>query len=878
MNPRSPQGPPNTVGLNIYSPVSKGPWIKFLLTPPDLHWRSSTAFGIQRSVNPEIWHAGHVNAILADGPVAIVGAETGGVWLINPVYDAIPQSENFPAQSLSWDWANPDVTTLAAGPEGMTTVYAGGGWLDGANSSLHVISLAGSLGEMTFIGSAEISVPWGMSINQIVVQSSPRRIVLASSDGVWWSAIPTSTMNAGAYRWHKATGGPGSPSGIALGPDGTVVAAETGDGIAGSPTTGFYVGKWSGSKLSFTKSTITGAAPAMTRTSIASSKNQPSVLYAVAADKDDQNLGGVFRSSDGGATFTACQLPEGAGNQGFYNNCVDVHPDNADIVAVGWRTGPFVSTDRGQSWKRSTDEPNGHMHSDVHALTFAETSDGVYLWAGTDGGVCLSTDNGATWDSRYNKHLRNIQYYGPVDQNAMSTFDASRWEPGLHGGATQDNGNLWARSGDEGTRSSIRQFEGGDGNTVMFVTETIVLHRNNTLTRDNGKVEFGNRIRRSNYDPAAHDMDNELGTVVPAEGYPDGMPFPSAAAVVTDPHYKRDGARMLAVVGKGTEVHGYFDSAAPGAFRKLGDVGPGASTPDNPRSITAIASYNGFVVLAGTSDGHVYAVEAASGAVTDEPTSFGGWAGSSVSKLIWPAPTQRYGTLANSVVFTWNPLLSTSPTAKPGVWLLTTGTLTSGATDIEYAALATGGAALFACTDFGVEVSIDDGGTWTDVGSGLPARPHCRDIRLGINAAGKPALFIATYGWGAFIAELPGKPENPLEHVPSLVAKILFGIVADGQGVEIINGHIHVVPPREPARDLAIALAFTVLAQHLSGPGARLTARMGEQMMVIAGIENAAGFGGQLRDAARHMVEQIAEHGLSQPGQSGALERGEQIG
>lgn len=526
------------------------------------------------------------------------------------------------------------------------------------------------------------------------------------------------------------------------------------------------------------------------------------------------------------------------------------------------------------------------MHSDMHALTFAETNAGVYLWAGTDGGVCLSADNGATWDSRYNKHLRNIQYYGSVDQNqnAMSTFDASRWEPGLHGGGTQDNGNLWARSGDEGTRSSIRQFEGGDGNTVMFVTETIVLHRNNRPDPFPGTAEIGNRIRRSDYDPTTHDMDSEIGTAVPAEGYPDGMPFPNAAAVVTDPHYERDGARMLAVVGKGTEVHGYFDTAAPGAFRKLADVGAGTSTPNSPRSITAIASYNGFTVLVGTSDGHIYAVDAASGTVTDQPTSFA-YSTGSVSRLIWPTPANRYGILARrygkivtSAIFTWNPLLSTSPTAKPGVWLLTTGILTSAATDIEYAPLETGGDALFACTDFGVEVSIDDGGTWTDVGYGLPARPRCRDIRLGLNAAGKPALFIATYGWGAFIAELPSKPENPLEHVPSLVAKILFGIVADGQGVEIINGHIHIVPPREPARDLAIALAFTVLAQHMSGPGAQLTARLGEEMMVIAGIESVADFGGRLRDAARHMAEQIAEHGLSQPGQGGALERGEQIG
>jgi hypothetical protein len=77
--------------------------------------------------------------------------------------------------------------------------------------------------------------------------------------------------------------------------------------------------------------------------------------------------------------------------------------------------------------------------------------------------------------------------------------------------------------------------------------------------------EIGNRIRRSNYRPATHDMDNSIGVVVPAEGYPDGLPTPSAACVVRDPRYRRDNVRMLAVFGVGTELHGYFDTADPEA-------------------------------------------------------------------------------------------------------------------------------------------------------------------------------------------------------------------------------------------------------------------------------------------------------------------------
>jgi hypothetical protein len=574
----------------------------------------------------------------------------------------------------------------------------------------------------------------------------------------------------------------------------------------------------------------------MARTSIASSRNHPEVLYAVAAAGDGKQVGAVFRSADGGATFTRCRLPSGTGDQGSYNNCIAVHPDDPAIVAIGWRTGPFISADQGNTWTRSTDEPGGHMHADVHALTYASTADRVDLWGGTDGGVCRSTDGGATWDSRYNKHLRNLQYYGSPDMGAsMATFDASPWEPGLHGGATQDNGNVWARAGQEGIASEVRQFEGGDGNTVLFASGSIVLHRNNTITI-NG-VEVGNRIRRSDYNPATHEMDDVIGTVVPAEGFIDGMPMPNAAARVVDPHYHRDGATMLAVVARGNEVHGYFDGAGGDRFRPLGDVGIGTSDPASPRLVTALASHTGGTVLAGTSDGHIYAIDAATGRVTDQPTGFGGWTGGRVSRLLWPTPAKRFAVLSSAVVVRWDPRLSTSPNARPGVWLLTPGQLTSGATGIEYATLATGGAALFACTDFGVEVSLDDGDTWSDAGARLPARPHCRDLSLGLNAAGRPALYVATYGWGAFLADLPEPRSDGLGHIPAEVAQILIGIIEDGGGVEIVNGHVRIVPPRGPARDLAAALVVTALSQQLSGPAAELTARLAGELRSLAGAE-----------------------------------------
>lgn len=146
----------------------------------------------------------------------------------------------------------------------------------------------------------------------------------------------------------------------------------------------------------------------------------------------------------------------------------------------------------------------------------------------------------------------------------------------------------------------------------------------------------------------------------------------------------------------------------------------------------------------------------------------------------------------------------------------------------------------FACTDFGVEVSIDDGNSWTVVANGLPAHPHCREIALGLSGAGFPALYAATYGWGVFVAELPrcrSGGRGPHEHIPLVVAQLLFGIVADGGGVELVNGTVHVVPPREPARELAVGLLLAALSQRLEGKARTITAGVARD--IVAGSSGA---------------------------------------
>jgi hypothetical protein len=209
----------------------------------------------------------------------------------------------------------------------------------------------------------------------------------------------------------------------------------------------------------------------------------------------------------------------------------------------------------------------------------------------------LSSDLGLSWDSRYNKHLRNLQYYGPVDQLGMSPFDTSRWHAGMHGGATQDNGNLWTRAGDEGIRSAVRQFEGGDGNTVMFVTNTIALHRNNTLTIQPAAAEIGNRIRRSTIGPPRTTWTTRSASSYPPRATPIAcrrqVPCVVRDRAIGATTYgscglrRRDRATRLFRPGRPSGVESWRRRTR---FERRG----------KPGNITAVAALDGYRVLAGT--------------------------------------------------------------------------------------------------------------------------------------------------------------------------------------------------------------------------------------------------------------------------------------
>ena len=139
----------------------------------------------------------------------------------------------------------------------------------------------------------------------------------------------------------------------------------------------------------------------MDRIGIAVAPSDPNVVYVGTGENNPRNSAsygdGVYKSTDGGATWTNVGLP----NSGRIGRIV-IHPSNPDIVFVaaqGYSYGPqkdrglYRTTDGGRTWAHTlfvdaaTTGVDLAMDPATPAIVYASLSNGLYK----------STDGGATW-------------------------------------------------------------------------------------------------------------------------------------------------------------------------------------------------------------------------------------------------------------------------------------------------------------------------------------------------------------------------------------------------------------------------------------------------------------------------------------------------
>ena len=163
-------------------------------------------------------------------------------------------------------------------------------------------------------------------------------------------------------------------------------------------------------------------------------------IYAMV----DATEGGLFVSNDAGATWTRNSSDKRVWDRGWYFEKVVVDPKNADIVYAS-NTSVYRSTDAGKTWTAIKGAPGG---DDYHQL-WIYPDDPQRMVLASDQGAIVSVDGAETWSSWYNQATAQIYHVA-----------ADRRVPYWVTGAQQDSGAVGSPSRSRHSEISNRDWEG----------------------------------------------------------------------------------------------------------------------------------------------------------------------------------------------------------------------------------------------------------------------------------------------------------------------------------------------------------------------------------------------------------------------------------
>ncbi|MFM7459396.1 MAG: VPS10 domain-containing protein, partial [Burkholderiales bacterium] len=396
---------------------------------------------------------GRIRAIVFDPRNSnrfFIGAATGGIWLTTNAGQTIrPVAEfsgNLAIGAMAIDPVNPDIVYAGTGES--FAGFAGVGVFKSTDGGA-TWNLLPSTSTDTAINPS--GADW-VTTNRIGIHSTNPNIVLAGNGG----GVYRST-NAG-QTWTRVK--TGATLDVQFDPN-------VSDRVIASGNGGFaYVSNdagvtWTDVPKFFTN-TLRGRG-GTARSEFAWAKSTPGLVYA-SVDNSDQTSGSrgeVYKSDDGGQTWTFLSSPKHLAQQGDYDNTIWVDPTNSSNIVIGG-LDLYRSIDGGLSFTRISTwqaagpglpQPHADHHQIVSPPNFSAANPVVYI--GNDGGLYRSTNifsasaNGTSTWQNLNNELGITQFYGGAGSSAAG---------GRIIGGTQDNGDLLFDTGTTWSR-----IGGGDG-------------------------------------------------------------------------------------------------------------------------------------------------------------------------------------------------------------------------------------------------------------------------------------------------------------------------------------------------------------------------------------------------------------------------------
>jgi photosystem II stability/assembly factor-like uncharacterized protein len=140
---------------------------------------------------------------------------------------------------------------------------------------------------------------------------------------------------------------------------------------------------------------------------LALSPADSSIVYLLVEAPGDE--AGLYKSIDQGQTFEQVSDHDGIITRPFYYANIDVDPQNPDVV-YAMSTGNFISKDGGENWERLATP-----HGDNHDMWINPNDPDLYIQA-NDGGANVTHNGGETWSTQFNQPTAELYQVEVDDQ------------------------------------------------------------------------------------------------------------------------------------------------------------------------------------------------------------------------------------------------------------------------------------------------------------------------------------------------------------------------------------------------------------------------------------------------------------------------------
>lgn len=321
---------------------------------------------------------GRLNAIAfdpVDPDIIWVGSPAGGLWKTTTGGNNwISSTQDLPSLGVSAiliDHTNPSVMYIGTGDRDAGDAYG--------------------IGVYRSTDGGETWGPWNSGIDDHVVgrllmHPENNMIIFAATNGGLYRSV-----NGGA-TWVRVENG-----------DFKDVVFKPGDPniVYGAGNGNFYRSINGG--LSFNQ--VTSGLPFSSRSAIAVTPDNPAYVYVILTNGD--SFKGLYRSTDSGQNFTVKSIAPnimswgcngGDGGQAWYDLDIACDPNDSDIIFAGG-VNCFKSASGGTTWNISShwwgDCGVTSVHADLHVLEYNPLND--WLYAGNDGGIYYTANQGASW-------------------------------------------------------------------------------------------------------------------------------------------------------------------------------------------------------------------------------------------------------------------------------------------------------------------------------------------------------------------------------------------------------------------------------------------------------------------------------------------------